>query len=1073
MMSWKTGLIVFLFGVVNCCVSVRADAQQQTFNNGDGQWQVVERIGRGFVAGEKKPSDLPDLKKDLSQAERLENFEILWEAIDRHYSFFDLKKIDWQKLKKRYHFLVKATTNDDEFYRVLFHFVGELKDFHSRPYNFQIALPGFRPNVCTHKIEGKAVVTYVTEGSEAHGEGLRRGAVITRIDGLSVAKKVEQLRPLLQTHSSERAFQENAYWRLFDGEQGSTVKVTFTPPGYRKDVEIDLQRNARMPWGQPWQFRDMSFPVEKGKYLWVGTHPSGYGYIRVVSFEGREELADEFDRALEKLKTTQGLMIDIRDNPGGSGASQSRIIGRLITRGIKVATSFQKNGPGHQNFRRDDHRITPTGGWQYRKPVALLTNAVTGSASDLFACQMRGTGRVIFVGTTTHGDLPGHNVFAVLPCGLVVRISNAFVMDVNGRIIEVNGNVPEIHAELTVKDVIDGTDSVIARAVDALHEAASRTSSGCDERGGICELPGQSSATVGVNPLADGIDARYQQVLPLEFAMADSYGREVHAGDYRGVPLLIVTGPCWCAHCQGDADLLPILAKRYCERGLQLIRVTCYDGCLPVWEFQKHYRLPFVQLLDPIREFDRRYNRNGWPFLILVNSEGKVVFRKNVETADYWPELAQRLESMLPERSPVQTIQREGVSYMPATAARSGETKKVHPTDRFPSLACADDGRIYVAFTTNRNGTQDVYLRVFDGKKWLPDQPIAATDADEFDGTVIVDQQNRPWVGWTSDAGGPPYNIFVTCAAASSTEATPTQVTHSAPKDGAMHARMAVDAHGRIWIAYYRWERIRNKGTLVQDREGTLFSHQWDKEIYARRLEQGQWSDEVHISPEDNVPTDDHTDPVIAPLGDGVVIGWSWDFHQKNFNRSYSNNKTSDQPSIFLRKVELGPKFGRARAVSGPNVDSRPTIAVSPDGRVFCAWESVVRDRNAGSHWKMIAANAEDLQDEERPGAGVNVTGPQKDLCTPCLAASRLGDIALVWSELTPTGKWILKQSQWNNKRNIWTNPRTLVDKGNPRFPSAAYSKDGQALWIACCVDKGNRREVTVMKRTGERRQLR
>ena len=223
-----------------------------------------------------------------------------------------------------------------------------------------------------------------------------------------------------------------------------------------------------MPWGAPWQFRALRFPLEKGKFLWFGTHPSGYGYIRIVTFKGREEIADEFDRALETLKDTPGLIIDIRDNDGGSGVSQSRIIGRLITAQRQVATSFRKNGPGHQDFTRHDIRISPTGDWQYTKPVALLTNAVTGSASDLFACMMRGTGRVITVGTTTHGDLPGFSVVAVLPCGLVVRISSAYVADNDGRPIEVDGNVPQVHAELTVKDVMKGTDSVIVRAVQAL-----------------------------------------------------------------------------------------------------------------------------------------------------------------------------------------------------------------------------------------------------------------------------------------------------------------------------------------------------------------------------------------------------------------------------------------------------------------------------------------------------------------------------------------------------------------------------------------------------------------------------
>ena len=97
-----------------------------------------------------------------------------------------------------------------------------------------------------------------------------------------------------------------------------------------------------MPGGQPWQYRDMPFPVEKGKFLWFGTHPSGYGYIRIVTFDGRDEIADEFDRALEELKDTPGLIIDIRDNVGGSGASQSRIIGRLITARTKVADQFSE-----------------------------------------------------------------------------------------------------------------------------------------------------------------------------------------------------------------------------------------------------------------------------------------------------------------------------------------------------------------------------------------------------------------------------------------------------------------------------------------------------------------------------------------------------------------------------------------------------------------------------------------------------------------------------------------------------------------------------------------------------------
>ena len=61
-----------------------------------------------------------------------------------------------------------------------------------------------------------------------------------------------------------------------------------------------------------------------------------------------------------------------------------------------------------------------------------------------------------------------------------------------------------------------------------------------------------------------------------------------------------------------------------------------------------------------------------------------------------------------------------------------------------------------------------------------------------------------------------------------------------------------------------------------------------------------------------------------------------------------------------------------------------------------------------------------------------------------------------------PKGCWTPKQTQWNNEKNVWISPTTLVAKGNPRFPSAAYAKDG-SLWIAYCVDNQDRREVAVL----------
>jgi hypothetical protein len=265
-------------------------------------------------------------------------------------------------------------------------------------------------------------------------------------------------------------------------------------------------------------------------------------------------------------------------------------------------------------------------------------------------------------------------------------------------------------------------------------------------------------------------------------------------------------------------------------------------------------------------------------------------------------------------------------------------------------------------------------------------------------------------------------------------------------KDDSMHGRMAVDSNGRLWVTYYQWERMSGISR--------------DKEVYARYFEAGRWSDVIHVSPEEIPVYEDHTDPVIAPWGDGVVIGWSWDFHRQNSTSAYSS--VPDTPSIFLRKVAPGPKLERARAVSGANFDTRPTLAVSTSGHVFCAWESVVYDSQRVNR-KMITTSIEDLQSPENPGKGVNVTGFQTDICTPCLASSAKGDVALVWAQPDVTGQWMLMQAQWNARAVAWTQPKTLVTTGNPRFPSAAYGKDG-SLWIAYCADKKDRREVVVFK---------
>ena len=441
------------------------DGERTPPRSGVGSPRVVARSGEARILSSRPPEDVKP-RMDLSETERMDNFQALAQAIDQWYSFFDHKNIDWEEVQTRYRPKVEAAQTTEDYYGVLNRLVRELKDNHSRFYNYKPkdCLPMFCPGLAVQGIEGKAVVTRIAPNSEASRAGVKPGWVIAAVDNATVNDRIEQLRPLLPISSSERHFQEFACRHLLCGPQESRLTVSFLPPGKEIPVKVELVRDQ--PIMEP--CLEVGFPLKKGEFVWSGRHPCGYGYIRILSFMGREKVADEFDAALETLKDTDALILDIRDNTGGFGTGQHHIIGRFLDSRKAVGYGYVKDGPGHGNFSRRRASVIPTGDWQYTKPIALLTNVITGSASDLFARDLIGTGRPLTVGTTTHGNSTGTGVHAALPCGLVVRISRGYTTDIKGRIIEVNGNVPEIHAELTLVDVMGGTDSVMEKAVEAL-----------------------------------------------------------------------------------------------------------------------------------------------------------------------------------------------------------------------------------------------------------------------------------------------------------------------------------------------------------------------------------------------------------------------------------------------------------------------------------------------------------------------------------------------------------------------------------------------------------------------------
>ncbi len=422
---------------------------------------------KGYVTPGPAPTGLEPAKM-LSAKEQRENFDFLCQAIDETYADFELKSIDWGEVCRRYQKRLDPAASADQFYRLLFQLVNELKDTHSWLDNYHPALPTSGPGLTVDLFEGKPFIVAVNADSEAARLGAKPGSEVLEVDGLSVEDKIEQLRLGLRACSSERAFRREACRYLLAGERDTTVDLKLRLPDGRAQT-FALRRTAGVS-DPPRQL--CAFDLKQERFVQFGRHPSGLGYIRITSFDGHEEVAQEFDQALEALRTAPGLILDIRDNPGGYG--QERIVGRLLQQPTLCAISFIKNGPGHGALKRKDDILEPTGPWQYSGPIALLINDSTGSAADLFACYLRSAKRVVTVGSTTHGNLSGVAAFAVLPCGLVVRISNGYICDAGGKPIEGNGNVPDVIVAPTISDFLAGRDPVLEKAVALVREKSQR-----------------------------------------------------------------------------------------------------------------------------------------------------------------------------------------------------------------------------------------------------------------------------------------------------------------------------------------------------------------------------------------------------------------------------------------------------------------------------------------------------------------------------------------------------------------------------------------------------------------------
>jgi len=401
----------------------------------------------------------------LTAAQRERAFDFVWTTIDTRYHDPRFNGVDWRAVGSRYRPLALAAPDDDAFWDTLDRMTGELHDAHTRVESpKRVALRRSDEAVSLgfyfEPVEGKLAVASVNGESDAWWAGVRPGMILVAIDGEPAQAVYERLRAGVRRDSTDRATHLQAARKLIAGEAGTKVAFEFErADGTRFDTVLARRKLAVRS-------------TESHRVL-----PSGFGYIRFSRWS--LTLASHAVAAVKELRDTPGLVIDLRNNPGGAVPAVNMMLSRFFTQRTEVGHATTRSGGpvalllGTVQIIELD-RVVHGGPDAYKGPVVILVNAQSASGSELFAGSMQAAGRAKVVGQPSCGCLLGFLGYARVPGGAELAYSEVGFVLSNGKRVEGEGVIPDDVVPATLSDLRLGRDRTLEEAQALLARMAGR-----------------------------------------------------------------------------------------------------------------------------------------------------------------------------------------------------------------------------------------------------------------------------------------------------------------------------------------------------------------------------------------------------------------------------------------------------------------------------------------------------------------------------------------------------------------------------------------------------------------------
>lgn len=404
----------------------------------------------------------PDFQVNvLGEWGRTAAFDFVWDTINQRYVDPGFNGVDWRAIGARYRPLAMTTRHDDDFWDVLNRMTGELRDSHTRVEAPKfVALRRRQESVSLgldiDRVDGKIVVVSVTPDSDAYWAGVRPGMEVARIDGAPAEARYAPVLAAEREQSTQWAKERRALRTLLLGEPDTKLAFEFI----RADGSMLSATLARKVI--------RAAPSATARKL-----PSGFGYIRFTGFSRsvRSQVLD----AIQTQRSLPGLIIDLRSNGGGSASMVEDIAEQLVKEKTEVGTIVTRTGQPVTLFGYPVEKIkrTLTGSPSaYDKPVVMLVNAGSASASELLAGGLQDIGRVKVVGQRSCGCLLGFLGYATVPGGADLAYSEIGMVSAKGRHIEREGVIPDIEVPIAREDLRLNRDRTLEAAEDLLRKIA-------------------------------------------------------------------------------------------------------------------------------------------------------------------------------------------------------------------------------------------------------------------------------------------------------------------------------------------------------------------------------------------------------------------------------------------------------------------------------------------------------------------------------------------------------------------------------------------------------------------------